>query len=119
MLSMMTKVKEGQDKELESVSGGGIRPCGIRNERAQKNRCGNRSGERGKTQKNERVDGGNDLSVISQGSLLTGPALHQMVVIEVKHVAKVPVAVPQSKYTNIKFMLRKCYAALQTCSFCL
>lgn len=56
----------------------------------KKNRFENRSGESGKTTKNKETNGGNDFSVVSQDAWLEGPALHQVVFIEVKHVAKVP-----------------------------
>lgn len=74
------------DNELGDVKvGAALRRCG----RAQKNRFETRSGKSSKTNKNERVNGGDDLPVISQDGVWLGPALHQLVLIKVKHVAKV------------------------------
>lgn len=67
------------------VSPAGRGRCG----RTQKNRFRNQSGERGKNQKNEEINGGNNLPVVSQGGGLHGPALQHVSVVEVQHVAKV------------------------------
>jgi hypothetical protein len=58
--------------------------------RAQKNRFENRSGDKAKNQKNEGVNGRNNLPVVSQNGLETSPTLHQGILIRVKHEAKVP-----------------------------
>jgi hypothetical protein len=77
----------GEELENAKVGAGFCPPD--RTGRAQKNRLENRSGESSKTNESERVDGGNDLAVISQDGISLSPALHQMILIELKHVAKV------------------------------
>lgn len=65
--------------------------------RAQKNRFENRSGESSKTSKNKRVNGENDLPVISQDGVSLSPTLHQTMLIQLKHVTKVPMRLIATK----------------------
>lgn len=48
--------------------------------------------------KKERINGGNDLPVISQDGVSLSPTLHQIVLIELKHVAKVLLLCVFTKY---------------------
>lgn len=71
---------------------------------AQKNRFRNRSGEKAENQKSERVNARNDLTVVSQDSFQASPALHQVSLIWVKHVAKVPNHFFATKYPDLFFV---------------